>query len=780
MQQRCVASRSVRDGVAAAVGLLVIAVVALSDSPSQSTIAAFKTVLMLAAVLASVLTARTGFLARGQARAAWLALAGALAVYAVAVGTRAWDAIAGRERAFPFWADLLRLVLPLAGCVVVLLLPLGLTRMSRLRLLLDGLVVTSSFIIVVWIGVLGEVYQSRPADRAMLAMSIAYPMVDAAWVTIALLAFMRALPGQRVTTGLITATGFCFALTNDAAVYYISAQQYFDHRVVAVGWLAGLLLFVAVAIAGRTCAYRYTPVVQPPSSASVLLPFVPVVAAVAATFTRQPQQLLSGPSVVAGALLIVAFLARQILVAGENAKLFATVTDYALHDPVTGLANRAVFHDRVSHAMQMRDRDGVSVAVMTLDIDDFKMVNDTFGYHIGDELLLLVGERIMTAVHSGYTVARVGGDEFAVLIEGRDDHSQVVAHRVAEALDRPFTVAGQELIIRASMGLAVADPDDCGITTAELLQRSDVARVAAKKSRVPGVHAFAPEMVAEFFVGSFLHQEPAPVGGKQTSAVRLLGELRQAIDRDELALHYQPKLDLRTLQIVGVEALVRWPHPSRGMLGPDDFLPLVRRHGLMLTVTDQVINRALDDALIWHRAGFEVPVAVNVAAPSLATAKLATTISRAVSARGLSASSLIVEITEDLFLEGFERTARVLGLLRAAGVRIAVDDFGSGYSALSYLPDLPLDVVKLDRRFVAPVTSDSRAAAVVRAVVDLAHELGLSTVAEGIEDFATLTRLRELGCDVGQGFYFSKPVERDVLLAMLANPPWAPASATPS
>ncbi|WP_328354629.1 bifunctional diguanylate cyclase/phosphodiesterase [Mycobacterium sp. NBC_00419] len=774
MQQYFAPSRTVRSGIFAAIGSLVIAVVALSHTPSYSTVAAFKIVLTLAAVLASVVTTRTGLMARGQARVAWLALAVALAVYALAVGMRAWDAILGREREFPFWADLLRLCLPLTGTALVLLLPLGLTRVSRLRLLLDGLVVTGSFIIVVWIGALEQVYQSRPADRALLATSIAYPMVDTVWVTAALLVFMRAPAGQRLMTGLIAVTGLCFALTNNLAVYYISAQQYSGHRVVAAGWLAGLLLFVAVAIAGRTCAYRHTAVVQPPSPASVLLPFVPVAAAIVATFAREPKQMLSTPAAVAGALLTVAFLARQLIVVGENGRLFAAVTNQALRDPLTGLANRAVFHDRVSHAMQMRERDGGAVAVLSLDIDDFKMVNDTFGYHIGDQLLRLVGERILAAVHSGYTVARVGGDEFAALIEGRDDHSQVVAQQIAEALDQPFPINGQELIIRASTGLAIADPDDGDITTAELLQRSDIALAAAKASRIPGVHAFAPEMMAEFFVGGV--QSSPPAGGGHNSAVRLLGELRQAIDDDQLTLHYQPQLDLRSLEIVGVEALIRWPHPSRGMLGPDEFLPLVRRHGLMATVTDQVINRALDDALIWHQLGFDVPVAVNVAAPSLATPKLAATVERALAARGLSASSLIVEITEDLFLEGLERTTWVLRVLRDTGVRIAVDDFGSGYSALSYLRDLPLDHVKLDRRFVAPVIADPRAAAVVRAVIDLAHELGLSTVAEGIEDFRTLSRLRELGCDVGQGYYFSAPVERDVLLAMFASPPWAPVS----
>ncbi|WP_431232597.1 putative bifunctional diguanylate cyclase/phosphodiesterase [Mycolicibacterium psychrotolerans] len=776
MRQLLGNARPVLAAVLAAVLLPAIAAVAIEHSPSAPTIAVFKITLTLAAIVAFGATVRTALLSRGQARWAWLGLASGLAAFGIGVGVRAWDALGGRERVFPFEADLLRILLPLGGCVLVLLLPLGLGRMSRVRLLLDGLVVAGSFVIVAGIGALEDAYQNRPGDRALLATSTAYPMFDAALVTIALLVFMRALPGQRLTTGLITAASVCFAVTNDAAVSYIAAQRYSEHRVIAVGWLAGLLLFVAVAIAGRTCEYRHAVVVRPPSSASVLLPFVPVAAATVATFSREPNDMLTSPTTVAGGLLIAAFLARQLIVVGENRKLFAAVTNQALRDPLTGLANRAVFHDRVSHAMQMRDRGGVSVAVMALDIDEFKMVNETFGHRAGDELLNLVGLRILTVVRTGDTVARVGGDEFAVLIQGGDDHSHVIAHRVAESFDLPYAVDGQELMVRASVGLAVADSDDPDVSAEELLKRSDIALDAAKTSRVAGVHTFTAEMEADFFANGVV--PPAPQSGAtgaRGSAVRLLGELRRAIDQGQLTLVYQPKLDLRTCDIVAAEALVRWPHPERGVLSPDEFMPLVRRHGLMGAVTDHVVSRALDDARAWHDAGFAIPVAVNVSAPSLRTTRLATTVSNGLRDRALAASALIVEITEDVVLEGLEQASRVLRDLRAKGVKIAVDDFGSGYSALSYLRDLPIDHVKLDRRFIAPITSDPRAAAVVRAVINLAHELGLATVAEGIEDVETLEQLREYGCDVGQGYYFSPPVPFERLLAMLANPPWAPA-----
>ncbi|AQT80607.1 hypothetical protein B1R94_17070 [Mycolicibacterium litorale] len=765
--------------ILATVGLLAGLTVALSDAPSAVTIVSFKLILALAAFGAVAVTVRTALLARGMTRLAWSMLALGLGGFAAGVAVRTWDALHGRQAAFPFAADMVRLLLPLGTCALLLLLPVGLDRMSRLRLLLDGLVVAGSFVIVVWTGVLEGIYSARVGDRVALATSMAYPMLDAVAVTVALLVFLRALPGQRLTLGLILLASLSIALTNDFVVYFIATQQYSGHRGAAVGWLAGLLLFAAAAVAGRSCAYRPTPVVQPPSRASVFLPFIPVAAAIVATFTSAPKDVLAGPLAVAGALLIAAFVARQLIVVSENGRLFAAVVDQALRDPLTGLANRAVFYDRVGHAMQMRQRDGVSVGVMALDVDDFKMVNDTLGHQVGDELLTLIGDRIATSVRTGDTVARVGGDEFAVLIEGRNDNSQLVAHRVAEAFERPFDLRGNELIIRPSVGLAVADEDDTEVTAAELLKRADIALDAAKTSRVAGVHTFTTEMEADFFADGVLH--PPPVDpGERASTVRLLGDLRRAVDRRQLTLLYQPKLDLQTFEIVAVEALVRWPHPEHGLLGPDAFMPLVRRHGLMGAVTDQVVNRALDDAVRWHQAGFAVPVAVNVSAPSLATMTLAATVDKALRARSLDASSVIVEITEDLFLEGLEQTKLVLHELREHGVRIAVDDFGSGYSALSYLRDLPVDQVKLDRRFVAPITSDPRAAVVVRAVVNLAHDLGLSTVAEGIENVDTLDKLREYGCDVGQGYHFSPPVEADRLLTMLANPPWGPVSARSS
>jgi diguanylate cyclase len=259
-------------------------------------------------------------------------------------------------------------------------------------------------------------------------------------------------------------------------------------------------------------------------------------------------------------------------------------------------------------------------------------------------------------------------------------------------------------------------------------------------------------------------------------AVRLLGQLRHAIDHLGLSLVYQPKFDLRDDTIVGVEALVRWPHPEHGLLGPDHFLPMVREHGLMRSLTELVFLQALDDAAYWQTRDVAVPIAVNVFAPSLGDVSLPNRIVRLLTDRGLSADALTIEITEDLLLDNMDRTRTVLDSMREHGMRVAIDDFGSGYSALRYLRDLPIDEVKLDRQFIGPILVDERAAAIVKAVIDLAHALGVTTVAEGVENAPTADKLREYGCDVAQGYYYSTPLAAPKLLELLLSTTKAPAA----
>ncbi|WP_319432452.1 bifunctional diguanylate cyclase/phosphodiesterase [Mycobacterium sp. RTGN5] len=721
--------------------------------------------LSVVATVAAILTARS---ARGRVRAAWVTLAVGLACFTLgAILWRAYKLI-GYHHPYPSLADAAYLVLPIATAIALLLLSSGLSRTSRTRLILDGLIVAGSFTIVGWAMVLDELWNSAPKDQLHMAVSVSYPVLDAAVLTIGVLVVARAQRGQRLTLILLTLGMLGIAISDGAFVYLTATHKPTGTQFLDVGWLVGLALFIAAAITGRGFAHRDAVAAQPVSLTSVWLPFVPVMLASLAVFTQSPDEIKSGPIPMIGIVLLLAFSGRQLLVMFENRILLATVAEQALRDPLTGVGNRIVFRDRLNHAMEMRQRDGISVGVLVMDLDDFKVVNDTLGHPVGDELLSLVADRIAACLRAGDTVARLGGDEFAVLIEGRVDNSQLVAHRVVEAFDEPFIVDGQDLLIRPSVGLAVAEPDEPDLTAEDLLKRADIAMYSAKRSRTGGVHPFNSEMLLVESPDSDLFSTgPLPVARGGASTIRLLGELRQAIDQFELTLVYQPKFDLRTAAIVGVEALVRWPHPTRGLLAPDEFLPLVRRYGLMGSITDLVVNQALDDVLRWRAEGLTVPIAVNMFAPSMADLRLPGKFAKSLASRNISPSQLTVEITEDLFLDNMDRTKTVLSQLQGNGIRIAIDDFGSGYSALSYMRDLTVDEVKLDRNFIAPIPADQRAAAVVRAVVNLADELGLTTVAEGIETAGTADWLRQHGCHVGQGYYFSPPLASDKLVEVL-------------
>jgi EAL domain-containing protein (putative c-di-GMP-specific phosphodiesterase class I) len=339
---------------------------------------------------------------------------------------------------------------------------------------------------------------------------------------------------------------------------------------------------------------------------------------------------------------------------------------------------------------------------------------------------------------------------------------------VVAAFEAPFLIDGQQLLMRPSVGLAVASSANPDLSADLLLKQADVAMYSAKRSKSGGLHTFTPDMATTDPNEIELPTDRGE-GTERGAAVRLLGELRHAIDHGDLAVYYQPKFDLRSGDVVGVEALVRWPHPKRGLLGPAHFLPLVRKRGLMRAVTDIVLTQALDDAAEWQSMGIGVPIAVNVFAPSLGDLDLPTYIASELAMRRLSPKDLTIEITEDFLLDNIDRTRSVLERLRQRGIRIAIDDFGSGYSALWYLRELAIDEVKLDRHFIAPIRVDARAAAVVRGVVDLAHVLGVTTVAEGVENVETAERLREFGCEVAQGYYYSPPVSAAAMMNMLAS-----------
>jgi len=403
-----------------------------------------------------------------------------------------------------------------------------------------------------------------------------------------------------------------------------------------------------------------------------------------------------------------------------------------------------------------------SPALLLLDLDQFKDVNDSLGHAAGDELLCVVAARLNASLRDEDLLVRLGGDEFAVLLPDADAAGATqAAIRLLAVVAKPVPLEGLRVQVTGSIGIATSPMHGPDVGT--LLRHADIAMYRAKRQQA-GYLLYTPEVAGD--------------GALETTraGMRLLDQLRTAVVKRELCVHYQPKVDLRSGAVVGVEALVRWDHPEHGLMEPDQFLPAVRQNGLMHAMTLVVVDQALDGAVHLRERGFPLPVAVNLFPPSLGDLDLPLQIADALSRRHLSPGLLVVEITEDFLLGNRNRALKVLNELHALGVRIAIDDFGTGYSALSYLRELPIDEVKLDHSFIAPITADLRAAAIVRTVIDLADTLGLTVVAEGVENDETAVALASYGCNVAQGYFCGRPMPIAELLEYLAAPTacWRP------
>ncbi|PRY33411.1 putative bifunctional diguanylate cyclase/phosphodiesterase [Pseudosporangium ferrugineum] len=412
----------------------------------------------------------------------------------------------------------------------------------------------------------------------------------------------------------------------------------------------------------------------------------------------------------------------------------------AYHDALTGLPSRALFRERLAGALG-RGAGPDDVAILFLDLDGFKEVNDSLGHAAGDRLLLDVAERLRAAVREGDTVARFGGDEFGVIVESvtaRAD-AEAVAGRIAAALREPFCAGGRELHVAVSIGLACASD---AADVEHLLRNADLAMYRAKSGGGDGLAAYDPAMLAGL-----------------VSRLELEADLRAALARDELALHYQPTVDLRTGEITGFEALVRWHHPARGTVPPLDFIGTAEATGLIVPLGRWVLAEACRQAVAWGAGTTRrLKMAVNVSVRQFELTDLAATVAEVLAESGLPADQLCLEMTESVLLTDTDENLAQLQRLRALGVTLAMDDFGTGYSSLAYLRRFPLDILKIDRSFVDRLGGDDRDEALVRTIVRLGRSLGMATVAEGIEDAAQLSVLRELRCDFAQGFYLSRPL----------------------
>jgi diguanylate cyclase (GGDEF)-like protein/PAS domain S-box-containing protein len=434
----------------------------------------------------------------------------------------------------------------------------------------------------------------------------------------------------------------------------------------------------------------------------------------------------------------------------------------AFHDPLTGLANRARFMDRLEHELARSTRRGRTAAVLFLDLDDFKSVNDALGHTAGDELIVAVAERLGRCVRPGDTLARFGGDEFVLLVEevAGTEEAMEIADRLIEALRAPFVLDMQEVFVRASIGVALSRR---GLPRAdELLRRADVAMYAAKARGKGRCEAYDPEMQASAL-----------------ERLTLMGDLQRAVEREEFVLRYQPLVELSTGRIAGVEALIRWQHPLRGLMQPDDFVRLAEETGLIVPIGRWVLREACAQARRWQTAFPSAPpltVAVNVSAKQIHGAGLNDAVWEALRDAGLDPTALVLEITESVMMQHTEDAIERMKELKQLGVRLAVDDFGTGYSSLSYLQRFPIDVLKIDKSFVDGIGSEEKETELAQAIVDMARALHMEIVAEGIERVEQLERLRQLRCDLGQGYYFAHPLDVtaiDELLAASRPAAWA-------
>ena len=485
----------------------------------------------------------------------------------------------------------------------------------------------------------------------------------------------------------------------------------------------------------------------------IYLPYAPIAAAIAED-TRQM-------FIVLAIGLVVLYLILFRLVAGASRRLRRQAREnefLAMLDALSGLANRRLLESTVADLLSADGRAETHVALALFDLDRFKEINDTLGHHSGDEVLVAVATRL-AALEGVACVARVGGDEFVVvatdIADGHD--ALLLCDRIEVALEEPVGVEGIQVSVRASIGIAVS-PND-GVDCSTLLQHADVAMYVAKRSGTS----------RRMYSAEFDHYSPERLG--------LAVELRDAMESGQIFMVYQPKLHIASCEVRGVEALVRWQHPERGLVPPNDFLPMIENTELIGPLTWHVLDLSLAQCAQWRSAGIDLAVAVNLSARTLGDLNLVENVRAALARHGLPPSALELELTESALLDDHNRANESLLQLRTMGVKLSVDDFGTGYASIGYLTTLPIDVLKIDQSFIFDLLSDSRAAAVVRCTIDLARQLGLTVVAEGVEDEATLAELLRLGCDHAQGYLIARPMKADLLAGWISR--WYEATRTP-
>lgn len=695
------------------------------------------------AAVAALSTGRRALRASGRTRLAWAAVAAGCASWALGEAVWCWYDVSRGTNPFPSVADIGFLGFPVGACTALVAFPTGGDGASRRSRLLDSVIATASLLLVLWQTVFDYVGHSDGVDTFAIVISLTYPISDVAVLVLTVLTLMRVHAQRR---GLIVCAIALVALSaSDALFAALQATSNYQGGAVDVGWLAGFALLAVAPLVPEGPVVIDARRNQPATVRATLLPYAPpAVACVASVVMSAIGNPLSSGQQVAAWVIVAMLFGRQYATLRRNGELARDLAEregqlhhQAFHDSLTGLANRELFRDRLEHGLAMRNRGTGRLAVMFLDLDDFKIVNDTLGHTTGDELLCAAANRLSAALRAGDTVARLGGDEFAVLLEDTDD-PLVVARAVGESLREQFVLSAGAVNVTASIGV-VCVRDDEGASADQLVTRADTAMYAAKRAGKDGVEIYRE--------GMFL---------LELTDRRLAHELTEAMATHTLRVAYQPVVAVDTGELYGLEALARWTRHGENV-PPDVFIPAAERTGVIVELTEYVLQEVCRQLATWSSAlGHQrLSVAVNVPPQQIVAPSMIATVAATLAQHRLEPSQLTIEITETALFGDLEAARAAIDELRALGVRIALDDFGVGYSSLAQLHSVELDVVKIDRSFVDRIDTDQRQVDFLEALLRLGHVVGVPVVAEGIERPEQLAELRRLGCAYAQGYLFA-------------------------
>ncbi|MDQ1467398.1 MAG: diguanylate cyclase [Actinomycetota bacterium] len=590
--------------------------------------------------------------------------------------------------------------------------------------------------------VLGPISRATRGNTASVLTNLAYPVGDL--LLVAMLVGFLAVRGRRpgslwwfLTFGLVL-----FAVADSLYVWRVTSGTYVTGSPLDGMWAVAAFVLALAAWHGRPGRDHEGPPGQP-----IVVPVLFMVTSLAIMVLANWYDLLPAGMALASATLIAS--AARMAIGYRQLRNLADVRQQARTDELTGLRNRRGFYEALQSAVTEAS-DGGGHVVLVIDLDRFKEINDCLGHRVGDSVLSQIGSRLARAAGPATTVARLGGDEFALLVKGDHEAGVAAAARAQAALTQQVAVDGMSLQVEASIGIAFAP--EHGHEADTLLQHADIAMYEAKRHH-RGWAVYSPDR--DFH---------------SRDRLELAGALPQAIADGQIALLYQPKLDLASGRIIGVEALARWHHPTRGLLMPDAFIDLAEQTGQIDVLTARVLEAAVRQQAAWQHAGFELSMAVNLSALNLLDQGLSSKVARVLQTHGVHAGTLVLEVTEGALMADPAQAQELLGRLRLLGCAIAIDDYGTGFASLAYLRNLPVSELKLDRSFLADVTTDERARSIVQSTVDLAHSLGLRMVAEGVEAAETLDLLVAMGCDEAQGYYIGYPVTAaEVELAVSAR-----------